>query len=398
MREADMPSSVPSNRRSPVERARAIAPVLEERAADAERERTLPQQTLKALAEAGLLRICLPRELGGEEPNFVELIETWEELSRADGSAGWTAMANGSGAAAAAHYCGDEAVKVMFPDDPAATVGGQFAPRGTGTLEAKGWRVTGSYNFGSGTAHSGFVSVGFMEMKNGAVVMAESGLPEMRVGFVPYDQIHFTDGWHVMGLRGTGSYDYDVSDILIPEEYTFSLFTQESKRGSRMFDMGMMPCTAAGHASWALGVGRRALDEVREMATAKTRMGHPTAISGRLTFQKSYAQAESKLRAARLFVFDAFGNALATVERGDELPLEQRALLRMAACHATDAAREVTDFAHDAAGTVAIRDGSPLHRAFLDIHTGSQHAFINEKVYCDSAEVLLGTTTFVPGL
>ena len=386
------------HRGSPLERARAIAPILEARALDAERKRTLPDETVKALADAGLLRICLPREMGGEEPDFVELIEMWEELSRADGSAGWTAMANGSGAAAAAHYCGDEAVKVMFPDDPAATVGGQFAPRGTGSLEAGGWRVTGSYNFGSGSGHSAFVSVGFMVMKDGTPVMAEGGLPEMKVGFVPHDQIHFTDGWHVMGLRGTGSYDYDVTDIFIPDEYTFSLFTKEPKRGGYMFNMGMMPCTAAGHAAWALGVGRHALDEVHNMATEKTRMGHATSISGRLTFQKDYAQAESKLRAARLFVFDAFGNALVTAERGDELPLEQRALLRMAACHATDAAREVADFAHDAAGTAAIRDGSPLHRAFLDIHTGSQHAFINEKVYCDCAEVLLGTTTFVPGL
>lgn len=383
---------------SPVERARAIAPILEENALQAERERTLPAVTVQALANSGLLRMGLPKELGGEEPNFVELIEAWEELSRADGSAGWTAMANGSGAAAAAHYCGDEAVKVMFPEDLSATVGGQFAPRGTGILEAGGWRVTGSYNFGSGSGHSKFVSVGYMVMKDGAPVMADNGLPEMKVGFVPRDQIHFTDGWYVMGLRGTGSYDYDVSDVLIPEEYTFSLFTQEPKRGGRMFKMGMMPCTAAGHASWALGVGRRALDEVREIATTKTRMGHPTAISGRLTFQKGYAQAESKLRGARLFVFDAFGDALATVERGDELPLEQRAWLRMAACHATDAAREAADFAHDAAGTESIRDGSPLHRAFLDIHTGSQHAFINEKVYCDCSEVLLGTTTFVAGL
>jgi len=97
-------------------------------------------------------------------------------------------------------------------------------------------------------------------------------------------------------------------------------------------------------------------------------------------------------------VWDAFGAALETSRRGDEVTIGERAAMRLATCHATDVAREVADFAHDAAGTVAIRDGSPLHRAFLDLHTGSLHAFINERVTIDCAEVMLGLRAEVPGL
>jgi alkylation response protein AidB-like acyl-CoA dehydrogenase len=151
-----------------------------------------------------------------------------------------------------------------------------------------------------------------------------------------------------------------------------------------------MPMTGVGHAAFALGVGRRALDELRAIAKERQRMGDPTPIGGRLTFQKEYARAEAKLRAARLLVLDTFGSAYQSSRAGDAATPEQRALLRTAATWATEVAKEVCDFAHEKAGTVAIRAGSALERCFRDIHTGTQHAFVGEKIYTDSADVLLG--------
>jgi alkylation response protein AidB-like acyl-CoA dehydrogenase len=385
-------------RPSLLERAREIAPIVEAQAPLAERERTLPAETVAALAKAGIFRACLPRALGGESAEFGACIDAWEEIARADGSAGWTAMANATAAGAAAHFLPDGAARAIFGEDPAATVGGQFAPRGTGVREGSGWRVTGSFSFGSGTAHSGYVAAGFLPLEDGKPVMEPSGLPRMLAAFFPREEIAFTDNWHVMGLRGTGSYDYEVRGLHVPDEFAFRLFEQSPRHESAVYRMGMMPITASGHAAWALGVARRALDEVLAMAHAKTRMGHATALAGRMSFQKGYAAAEAKLRAARLYVQDAFGAALERSRRGDEVSIGERAAMRLATCHATDVAREVVDFAHDAAGTVAIRDGSPLHRAFLDVHTGSLHAFINERVAIDCAEVMLGLRAEVPGL
>ena len=387
---------------TPIQRAREVAAVLEANAQRAEDERTLPPESVAALVSADLFRVALPRELGGAEASFGEVIAVWEEISRADGSAGWTLMANGSGAAAASAYLSDDAVAKLFGGDAGATVGGQFAPRGTGVREGSAYRVTGSYSFGSGTAHSRYVSAGFIPLENGAPVMLANGLPDMRVGFVPREQVEFTDGWHVMGLQGTGSYDYEVRGLLIPDGFHFPLFGREPRRGGEtfraIFRLNMMPMTAAGHAAFALGVGRRALDEIRAMATTRQRMGDPTPLAGRLTFQKEFVQAEAKLRAARLLVLDAFAELLATSRRGETESVEQRALVRAATAFATDAAREACDFAHLRAGTVAIRDGSVLQRCFRDIHTGSQHAFIGEKVQTDSATVLLGTAAEVVGL
>jgi alkylation response protein AidB-like acyl-CoA dehydrogenase len=385
-----------------LERARALAPLIERNAALAEEQRTLPTETVRALADAGLFRFGLPHELGGDDADFRTAIEVWEEVSRADGSAGWTLMANGSGSAAAAAYLSDEAVAKIFGGDPAATVGGQFAPRGTGQREGNGWRVTGSYSFGSGSGHSRYVSAGFVPLENGAPRMLPSGLPDLRVGFVPREQIELTDNWNTLGLRGTGSFDYEVRGVLVPDGFHFGLFDREPRRGGAKFRacfrLDMMMMTAAGHASWALGLGRRALDEARGMATTRQRMGDPTALAGRLTFQRGYADADAKLRAARLLVLDAFASVQDAAERGVAETGEQRALVRAAAVFATDAAREACDFAHLRAGTVAIRAGSPLERAFRDIHTGSQHAFIGEKVMTDAATILLGTAERAIGL
>ena len=121
-----------------------------------------------------------------------------------------------------------------------------------------------SYSFGSGTGHAAYVSGGFIPMDDGVPRMGAHGLPDMRVGFVPREQVEFTDGWHVMGLRGTGSYDYELRDAFIPDGFSFPLFGKEPLRGGdtfrAIFRLGMMPFTAAGHAACARAHDHAPLD------------------------------------------------------------------------------------------------------------------------------------------
>jgi alkylation response protein AidB-like acyl-CoA dehydrogenase len=212
------------------------------------------------------------------------------------------------------------------------------------------------------------------------------------VALVPRDEVAFTDGWHVQGLKGTGSYDYNLADVFVPAYRTFRLFTREPLRGtSPAGRMGMMAVTAAGHAAWALGVAKSMLDDVEELAATKYRMSDVgESLASRPTFQRSLARHVATWRAARLLVLDAFTTAEAAVAVGDELTPEMRADMRAAAVYATDVAREAAEWAHLAAGTTSIREGSRLERAFRDIYTGTQHAFISEKVAIDSAQVWLG--------
>jgi len=113
-------------------------------------------------------------------------------------------------------------------------------------------------------------------------------------------------------------------------------------------------------------------------------------LASRPTFQKGLAHHVAAWRAARLLVIDAFSAAEAAVDAGGDLTPAMRADMRVAAVYATDTARSCAAWAHLAAGTTAIREGSRLERAFRDIYTGTQHAFISEKVAMDVAQIWLG--------
>ena len=118
-------------------------------------------------------------------------------------------------------------------------------------------------------------------------------------------------------------------------------------------------------------------------------MGEPATLANTASFQSGLAHHEA-WRAARLLVVQTFADIEATVGGGADLSPTMRADLRAAAVYATDVSREVAQWAHLAAGTTAIREGSRLERAFRDLFTGTQHAFISQKVAIDAAQVWLG--------
>ena len=380
--------------------ARGMRDLVAAQAADSEQLRTLSPAIVEEMWGSGLMSSFNPVEAGGVEPTFAEMIETWIEMAWQDGSFGWIGIANLPSSFAAAAYLPDEGFADVFTaNDNHVTMGGQFFPNGQGVVVDGGYRVTGSWSFGSGTGHAEYVCAGFFPMENGEMRWAADGMPEMQVAVIPRDEIIFKDGWHVQGLKATGSYDYSAEDVFVPQARTFPLFSRTPCRGSSPATrMGLMPVTAAGHASWALGVAKSMLDDVQELAATKYRMSDMASLASRPTFQKDLALNVSAWRAARLLILDAFTTAEAVVASGEDLTPMLRADMRAAAVYATDVARRCAEWAHLAAGTTSIREGTRLERAFRDIYTGTQHAFISEKVAIDAAQIWLGIIEDQPGL
>jgi alkylation response protein AidB-like acyl-CoA dehydrogenase len=372
--------------------ARGMRGLVAAEAAESERDRTLTPAVVEEMWASGLMSAFNPRPAGGVEPSFAEMIETWIEMAWQDGSFGWIGIANLPSSFAAAAYLPDDGFAEVFTaHDNHVTIGGQFFPNGQGAVVEGGYRLSGSWSFGSGTGHSEYVAAGFFPMEDGEMRWISEGVPDMRVAVVPRDEISFNDGWFVQGLKGTGSYDYSATDVFVPSHRTFALFSREPLRGSSPATrMGLMPVTAAGHASWALGVAKSMLDDVQELAATKYRMSDMASLASRPTFQKGLAHHVSAWRAARLLVLDAFTTAESAVAEGADLTPTLRADMRAAAVYATDVARESAEWAHLVAGTSAIREGGRLERAFRDIYTGTQHAFISEKVAIDAAQIWLG--------
>lgn len=376
--------------------ARSIRGVLEAEAQASEDARTPTPAAVEAFWDSGLMTYLNPAEAGGCEPGFRELIETWIELASADGSAGWIGIANLPTAMAAAAYLPDKGFDEVFGSGARVTSAGQLFPNGMGDTVEGGFQMNGAWNFGSGIGHSQVICGGFMKVVGGEPIL---DIDQFRVAVMDAGDVQITDGWHVQGLRGTGSYDYEVHDVFVPEHRTYPLFTREPERGSSaMYRMGIMAVTAAGHAAWALGVSRSMLDDVAALAMEKVRMSDMETLALRQTFQRNLSHHRGMWRAAHAGVIEAFDRVESAVAAGGDLTPSMRADLRIAATYATEASREVTQWAHLAAGTSAIRNGSRLERAFRDMYTGTQHAFVSEKTYIDAAQIHLGLEEDLPGI
>jgi alkylation response protein AidB-like acyl-CoA dehydrogenase len=372
---------------SPIERARALRPLIEANAERAELHGTMTAEVVDAVAEAGLFWVLVPAEVGGLEADAVTALEVFEELAYADGSTGWSTMANATTSCFAAIYTGDEAAAAMFADRPAVHAG-MLGPMGQASRVDGGYVVSGRYQFGSGSGHANWLGAGVMEMVDGEPAVSELGLPAMRVVFLPRERAEFLGNWDVMGLAGTGSYDYVVDEVEVPEAFSFLLLEASAKRGGPVFDVGLFALTAVGHAGFALGVGKRALEEVLAIARAKQRLG-AGPIAEQQLFLHDFAMHDAAMRAARAYTFESFAEAQAVVLDGDLPSIVQQQRMRQATTYATRIAADAARFAYTWAGSSGLRNPSVVQRCFRDISAGTQHLYVDNNTLTGYTEAML---------
>jgi indole-3-acetate monooxygenase len=282
------------------ERAREIGPLLNSAAARDEAARELGSDVVDAIDRAGLFGIMVPEELGGAEALPDEVIDCISELSYWDGSAGWYSHAVMTGGAVAGAYLGPRAVEAIFPEGRFLRAAGQAAPTGTAERVDDGYRISGRFSFGSGTAHAEWIVGGYRLCENGQPVLDRDGVPVMLIGMTSRNCVRFHGNWDVLGLRGTGSYDFEVLDHVRHEDFFFDSAAPVLLRGGPLYKMGFMAVPCISHASFALGVGHRLLDEWRAFAMSKPR-GEGLACDLQ-TFQRDYASATAELHGAEAYV------------------------------------------------------------------------------------------------
>lgn len=372
----------------PIAAARSLAPLIESEAAAADSGGTMTSPVVDALADAGLFGLLVPRSLRGTEAEVLTTLGVFEELSRADGSTGWSFLANATTTAFAAAYTGEAAVKEMFGGPGPAIHAGMLGPRGEAKAVEGGFLVHGRFSFGSGSGHAGWLGAGTLVTSEGEFVTSASGVPELRVVFVPRQAVNFLGNWDVIGLSGTGSYDYELKEQFVGTEWTFPLITAAAQRGGSLYRLGVLVLTSIGHCGFALGVGRRSLEEIAQISGSKRRMGASATIREQQMFQFDFAYQDAALRSARAYAFEVFGDAQATVDRGDDLTDEQRHRVRQATTIATRVAADVVGCAYRWAATDALRP-SPLQRCFRDINAATQHIFVDNSTLTAATPVLL---------
>jgi alkylation response protein AidB-like acyl-CoA dehydrogenase len=345
-----------------VARARALHGLVDEQAAASEDLGQLTPDIDDALHAQGLYGMWVPKSLGGLELDPITSLEVLETVSYAQPSAGWVLMAAGLSVGTGAAYLGDQAIEEIFTDvDRWPIIAGQGTRPGTAKQVEGGFEISGDWSFASGIKHAQYIHT--------AVVVEDTG--EFRICVVPIEKANLEmDSWDVLGLRATGSIDYTMRNVFVPEPYSHPGLKQESSRGGALYKLGIIQIALICHSGWALGVGRRILDELAGMAQAKA--GRAGQIAESDAFQMGYADAEAKFRAARALVFETWRDAWATLESGEQLSTRQSTLLRVALSHVTWTVNEVSEFAYRNGGTTALRSGT-MQRLFRDVHAGTQH-------------------------
>jgi alkylation response protein AidB-like acyl-CoA dehydrogenase len=366
-------------------RAQAAAAAIAPRAAEIEAARRLPAEVVRALVDAGIFKLVLPRALGGGEASAATLLACIETIAAADGSAGWCAMIGTTSSLMSAFL--DEALarSVYGPAD--AITSGVFAPMGRAQRTAAGLRVSGRWPFGSGCEHAQWRMGGVLVMDDDKPELLPSGSPHVQSVLFAADETEIIDTWSVSGLRGTGSHDVAVHDVVVPASRCFSLFTSPPRSDApaicRLPFFGVL---AGGVAAVALGITRAAIDALTTLAGKKQPVGAKRTIANRELVQLDVARAEARLRAGRALLHAAVATATAS-PAGD---LEARAGLRLAAWHATTEAAAAVDLMYNAAGATGIYASHPLQRHFRDVHVATQHVMVSPQAATMVGRVLLG--------
>jgi alkylation response protein AidB-like acyl-CoA dehydrogenase len=357
---------------SPLELARQLAPVIRSCADDIDAARELPTPLFEAVADAGLLRLALPRALGCPELDLPTYVRVIEELARADASTAWIVNQAAVFATYAARMPRAVAREIWI-DTPRSLVANSPAPTGTAIVVPGGYRVTARQGFSTGCRHAAWLAAHAQVVADGQPLLQEDGQPDARYLFVPAADVELLDTWRVRGMRGTGTHHFAVNDVFVPGERSVQPATAPLLEPGPLYQIPRTLIFGSGDAAVALGLARTCLETFYELAGAKAPRGMTALLRDQAMVQANLGLAEAQLRSGRAFLVEAVGEAWDQVCATGALTLDQRATLRIATTHAIRLAVQVVDTAYGAAGVTAVYEAHPLQRHFQDAHVISQH-------------------------
>jgi alkylation response protein AidB-like acyl-CoA dehydrogenase len=321
-----------------IEAAQRVAPVIREHNQEAERERRLSPPVLAGLHEAGLLRMCTPRSLGGLEVDPLTRALVMEEISGHDTAAGWT-LANPLDWAYLCARLPDEGAEEIYAHGANVLIAAQFGRPMQASPTQGGYRITGRAPFFSNCHDANWIATS-------AATVGDHLSPGLVMVYLPRESCEVIDTWHVMGMRGTGSNDVAIDDVFVPAVRTFPIvpeFTPGSHYRGPLYRFPIMGIVAGNLSPIVLAVARRAIDEVSALAQDKVPVARSTPLRERASAQAKLARAEAALRAARLLLYDTLGETWQATVAGDALSLKQKADLLLSMTHAVSSAVEVVE-------------------------------------------------------
>ena len=355
------------------ERARAVQAVLDKHGPEMDRQRELTQEVVDALAGQDLLRMLLPKSMGGQEVHLVDYCKANEALAWADASTAWFVNQSNVSMATSAASMPHEAAAAMFEGPYAGLAWGARHDKSRAIRVEGGYRLTGTWSFASGGRHTRMLGAHSAVQNPDGTPHIRYGRPDDRSFVFLRSEARIIDDWHVLGLRGTGSDSYSVEDLFIPDAHAPARDIDDERREQGpIYPIGSTLLYASGFCSVTIGIARRMLDNYLELARGRHSRASTTAMARNNAIQREVAVLEARVSAACAFLHEAAGQVYDASGSG-ALDLDLRMRLRLAATWGMNEATDVSIACYRGAGTMAISEKAPFERRFRDAMSASQH-------------------------
>lgn len=336
----------------------------------------LSDELYHKLADIGVFRLWLPAALGGVELSPLDYMDVVEEAAALEGAIGWL-VSNGGGMARTAAYLPIDSAREIFAD-PAAFVVSGTAGVGRAAQVDGGYRVTGRWPFGSGSPHATWFSP----------FCAVEGSDERILVYAPRADVVMHNNWHVSGLCGTGSGDFEFQDVFVPNRFAHPYQPEPTLPGSFYLAPTRSVYTWT-VATVPLGLARGALTEFVRLATQRKRRGDTIPLADRELVQSEIGRIEARMCAARLFLRQAMTDLLAAIGADSDL-VSERTHLRLAATFASETALSTIGQLTEIAGAVSIMQSCPLERYERDARAAAKHLAMSPAAYITGGQLVLG--------
>lgn len=373
-------SKTMSGQRQLLDLADGVAELVARDAETSERRGELTEDVVEAIKSSGLAGMGLPAALGGLASPPVVMAEVLERIAAGDAAASWVVMV-ASTASLTAAYLDPVSAKRVWDEGSHTLTAGVLAPKGRAIPTPDGYRVTGRWPFASGILHASWISGGVMiEGRDGIVHTA----------FMPTSAVEVVDTWDVVGLSGTGSHDFEATEVEVPRELVTSLDTTEPWTDEPLYRFPIYGMLAAGVAAVTLGIARGAISDLVGLATAKVPTGSKRSLAERPLVQEEVARANAGLAASRAYLHETMERSWEEASSGNPLTARDRAELRMAATWAVETSADVVQSMYRTGGGTSIYRRSVLQRRLRDVNAATQHMMVARPTWEVAGRVLLG--------
>jgi alkylation response protein AidB-like acyl-CoA dehydrogenase len=388
-------ATISTTNSDPLAAARALAPRIRELAPEIERAGRLPRELVDAMLGAGLFHMVLPRHLGGNEVDPVTAARAVEEVSAADGSAGWCVMIAAQNQGFGGFF---ETASIHEIWGNGGITCGVARPIGRAVVTnspAPGYLVSGRWPFASGSSHATFFA-GESVIYDGDTPRKDANGNNISVfAVIPRDSVTVYETWDTAGLRGTASNDFSCENVFVPLGRAPQMFQGPPVQDWPAYRA--FPLLVVNHGSQALGVARGAIETATELAKTKAGYGG-VLLKDVARTQFVIAEATALREAASEYLYAATQRLWDAVVAGapEDDTVQLRSRTRLAAAHAARASVQAVDMVYAALGTSAVFKKTPLERHFRDIHTAAAHVMVGTLVMEAAGRVELGMSAEFP--